>query len=525
MASEHYKKTATRNSYLRLNRSESVFYCRHCHEQSDIVVGMAWRNGKPVTEIRNVDILCPHCSKLSEDKDIIDAGGKEITHLYSHISYFDNGDTVRAYIYSKEISFFSRKLQQQQIRTMVVFNIKTGQTYLFEPRYEKSKKRWKHYGGPRLKNISISSYAGLLMSFKLEENDPKVQGLMDLLQAKLQEKFPYPVKSLRAYGLEHNAKKHSEKRLSLAILANYIRLPHLNSYDFNQFIEDNRYMYEDKKFAYILRKARPDTANPIGDLVRAFKGPDAKSIRKLIMKNLDYLSRLYMFQDFKDVNNVRRLLEKSDDWRRGYNGYYDEKLPIFIKAMLKKAPETVVANKILKIDHLYLLSDTARMYYDIIEINSEYDFDISRSLRDLHDIFSMDYNKLQHPNLPLEYTKQELKIECDIDGYEFRLAKETHELITVGAKMDICVGSYGNRAHRKELNICVAYKDNEPVVCFELSRKLDRVLQAKLHGNQRPKDELYELCMEFVNRNEMSIDTYDLHAPEPVDSPFYQEAV
>jgi len=520
MASEHYKKTATKNSYLRLNRYDSVFYCRHCHEQSDIVVGMMWRDGKPVDNTRDADILCPQCLKISKDKEIIDASGKDITHIYNHLSYFDNGDTVRAYIFSKEISFFSKKLQQKHIKTMVVFNIKTGQTYFFEPRYENTSKRWKHYGGPRLKNISISSYAGLLLSFKLNENDPKVQGLMDLLHAKLQEKFPYPVKSLQAYGQEHNAKKpYGEKNLSLAIMANYVRLPHLNSYDFNQFIEDNRFMYEDKKFAYILRKARPDTSNPVGDLVKAFKGPDAKSIRKLVMQDLNYLSKLYMFQDFKDVNNVRRLLEKTNEWQKGYQGY-DEKLPLFIKAMLKKAPETVVANKILKLHTIYFLTDTARMYFDIKEINDEYDFDISRSLKDLHDIFSMDYNKLQHPNLPLEYSKQELRIECDIDGYEFRLAKETHELITVGAKMDICVGSYGNRAHRKDLAICVAYKDNEPVVCFELSRHLDRVLQAKLHGNQRPKDEMYDLCMEFINRNEMKIDTWDLQKPEE-----YPEAI
>ena len=531
MASEHYKKTTTKHSYLRFNRYEGFFYCRHCHERTEITLsnaenmvlsedkrlfdrygGSLYLNAHTICQS---DIKCPHCNNISDVEDIVDVSGKEVKNLFNNMVIFDSGDKVRVYLFTKEISFFSKKLQQNHLVAMVVFNTKTGQSYFFEPRYKGTNKRWKFYDGPRLKNISISAYTAYLSQYSFSIDDEKIQELIKLLQEKLQEKFSYPIKSINDYYEEYKKEWNENERrwrgdlrIDFSILANYVRLPNLNTFKFNKFIDNTRFGFVDGKFAYILRKVKPDTSNPIGDLIEAFKGPNTKSIRKLVMKDLSTLARMYRFYPIKDINNMRRLLEKSSLY--DHYGYYGEDIPKFIKAMLKKAPENVVVNKILDVNAFYILNDAANMYQQILELKPDYDFDMKHSIKELHDIFSLDYNKLTQKNYLIEYTKQEKQIECDINGYEFRLAKETHELVAVGSKMNICVGSYGRRAYQKELAIIVAYKDDEPIICFELCKNLKQVRQAKLKYNNYPEGELYDLCMKFVEKNDLEVCTIDL---------------
>lgn len=403
---------------------------------------------------------------------------------------------------------------------MVTFNIKTGQTFLFEPK-DKNNKRWKHYDSPRLKNISISTHMPFLPRFGLDFSDENFLGLSRLLNKKMQEKFGFPVKSLKDYYKEFCETEDRENFIhqdlfDFTLLANYLRLPNINTFHFRNLLKNQGVYLREKPFNRLLREVRPSSTNPIGDFIKAFRSINTKSIRKIIMNDLGLVIPLYQFRHIKDVNGLRRLVEHFQELRFcSYNEY----IANFIKVMLKKAPENIVVNKLLKCSYHYLI-DTSRMYFLNLEMKPGYDFDIKLNLEELHDIFFKDYNKLSKHNLNLEYTDKEKEIECDIDGYEFRLARDTHELIDVGSAMHICVGSYGDRAYQKQLHIVVAYKDNEPIICFELSSDMKTILQAKLKHNRRPKDELFELCMKFVEMKNLEIRTTDL-TEEESDNDYY----
>lgn len=500
MASEHYKKTRTKHSFILYGQYVDYYYCRNCHEKSEI-----HRN-------RYKDIECPECNHITEKDFIVNGSGTDTTVVFNGLKFYDNGDKIRVFIYAKEISFYSKKVQQHHIATMVVFNIKTGQTYAFEPRYIGTSKRWKKYEGPRLKNISLAESVRTLNHSLPLENET-VRKLLDLLQDKLSEKLGYPVKSIAHYFTEYGMEYEI---VNIPLLANYVRMPNLNPLAFSKFIGQCRYQYDDK-FLKMMRKVKHDTPDPYGDLIKAFKGPKSKFIRKTVMKNLKSLPALLTFSMFKDINNLIKIMKKAEHWHRSYHSDIlvgNDSFNVFIEAMLKKSSENAVANKIASLESFYYLIDAANMYADIINQLPDYDFDIKRSIEELHDIFSKDYNKLSRPNIKIEYEEHEKEIECSIGDYDFKLAKDTHELIDIGTRMNICVGSYGYRAANKDLGIIVAYQDDEPIVCFELSSDFKQVLQAKLKHNRCPQGEVHEICLKFVEKNGMEISTYDLSYQE-----------
>ena len=92
------------------------------------------------------------------------------------------------------------------------------------------------------------------------------------------------------------------------------------------------------------------------------------------------------------------------------------------------------------------------------------------------------------------------------------MPKSTVELVEIGTLMNICVGSYGERAAAKKCFIVAGYKDGVPVTCIELNRDGDsfRVDQVKKKHNRLPDiDEALALRELFIS-NHVNADTYDL---------------
>lgn len=143
--------------------------------------------------------------------------------------------------------------------------------------------------------------------------------------------------------------------------------------------------------------------------------------------------------------------------------------------------------------HVYLLADIHRMI-KLIKHTSPDEMPSPSGIKDLeeyHNRLSYVTNKIKIKKIEFSYTEKEIeKLEKVIDGYVFRLPKSNHELMDIASQMgNICVGSYCTSVATKDCIIVVAYKQNKPTVCIELSSDNWRIFQAKLAYNNLPEGE------------------------------------
>jgi hypothetical protein len=144
--------------------------------------------------------------------------------------------------------------------------------------------------------------------------------------------------------------------------------------------------------------------------------------------------------------------------------------------------------------------DIEEMYSYILSKAPDYAPIFDGDIRHLHDTLSSDQRKITNPNLTIPYQEKERKLEKRIDQKsEFILAPDTHYLIEVGSKMNICVGSYGRRVMQKECHIIVLKEMDEPVVCIEIRGK--ELIQAKMKYNQRPTGGYKEVVINWSKEN------------------------
>lgn len=120
------------------------------------------------------------------------------------------------------------------------------------------------------------------------------------------------------------------------------------------------------------------------------------------------------------------------------------------------------------------------------------------TLREIHDNLTTDYKKVRFKNKTIPYNEEELKLNEEIDGFKFILAKDTHQLIDVGNYMGICVGSYGENAYNKNLIIVTMIQDGKYVGCIELSKDGKVLRQAKAKYNNVLQEQKAEALKKWV---------------------------
>lgn len=140
----------------------------------------------------------------------------------------------------------------------------------------------------------------------------------------------------------------------------------------------------------------------------------------------------------------------------------------------------------------------------------------------LHDLCSSLYRKIRHENkvIPEEKALKDIFDKSYVFNNEitYSLAKDTHELIDVGAFMNICVGGYDYRVMNKESFIVVGY-DNEhnPVTCIEINPMENdffakyKVNQVKKKYNSHASFEEQKFLIEevFIKNNIIATEMYD----------------
>jgi hypothetical protein len=75
--------------------------------------------------------------------------------------------------------------------------------------------------------------------------------------------------------------------------------------------------------------------------------------------------------------------------------------------------------------------------------------------------------------------------------------------------MNICVGSYRDKALSKICNIAVLKQSNEPMVCIEIQK--NKLIQAKMKYNKKPTGDYKKDVISWCVENEIEFENcYDI---------------
>lgn len=224
--------------------------------------------------------------------------------------------------------------------------------------------------------------------------------------------------------------------------------------------------------------------------------------------NRSMLVRTYRWLDDNDYG--AGAMEENEEMR--------ERLYLYALYMVRfiHKDETTSVNRVIKWvntntdpDRLLMwFGDTIMAFGEIKAKGGDIRECIKKTLKETHDAAAVLNRKIREPNKKIDYTLKEANYEKTIRGIEFRLPKDTHELISVGEHMNICVGSYGRSAVAKACTIVVGYLNDREEVCIELNDGAIR--QAKTFSNQYPTGNTRSAILQWAASCELKLDTYDI---------------
>ena len=140
------------------------------------------------------------------------------------------------------------------------------------------------------------------------------------------------------------------------------------------------------------------------------------------------------------------------------------------KELIKLKGEPWVVAQLIKYSALIYL-DAVMMFKRLKDRGVLTQHALRGSIQEIHDRLSTDINKLRYANVILDYPDEmKNRYNRTVNGLDFVLARETDELIRVGQRMGICVGGYHDKVADHITTIVVAYKDDLPVICIEITR-------------------------------------------------------
>lgn len=263
------------------------------------------------------------------------------------------------------------------------------------------------------------------------------------------------------------------------------RIPVLSFEQAKSVANDNFGIPTGKIFGGISLDASPKDV--ILKILKNCKMAPTKSAKKLLANNFDNAYIMYYFHalGFRDINLLPRFIEIFKNRCYQFNRKNISKLTKY----LINVKGEVSALSAIK-ENIFVIEDTS-MFFNIIKsknpklLKNEL---FHGNIDEIHDALSDVVSKLDSANEIISYMDEDKKFDLDIDGFSFRRAVDTYELIDVGKKMHICVGSYKHLVlERKCLIIIARDKDSKPVMCIELTPnggKKYTLKQAKDYCNQ-----------------------------------------
>lgn len=114
--------------------------------------------------------------------------------------------------------------------------------------------------------------------------------------------------------------------------------------------------------------------------------------------------------------------------------------------------------------------------------------------RDVHNALVSLSQKEKYENKHIQQSLLYTRLEATIDGYQFTVPKETHELVDMGVKLHNCVATYSDRVVNGLVAIVAVSKNDELQACIEVTPRDDGqafvlIHQAKLACNHPVRED------------------------------------
>lgn len=492
-----------------LGHNYSMYYCSECKSFHEFYTKDNYIDYK--YGFTNDSIYCKatgHAITREEKTKLIeinrDYAFYNRDYAKNYIVFFDKnkkGQTLlKITIFGELYTAWNDKLQVNKTAKELIFNLDTGMSYYRSPYFLKSKK-------------PINNDAKQYVNFSLDVKGYLVDAiaLNNILKEDLVQIGQYMVEYKQSVLGYRPKLKRSSSILDLAL---FNRMP---SCDIDTYAKVRRLDDIDitvKRTSFHRKVASIKSDQDLIEQARALlKVKSNKTYNKFISSTDIYTAHIIV-EHFKDINNIAKLV--------------GIKLPIefgpFLDFMIEQFGEVVTANKIKKLYDQYVkeyddesfyfcmsassafcdyLQDIANMYDMITKRNVAIELNTGMNLKEIHDFLSLTYSKCKRENVELKYKESEIKrFSFKNSQFNLRFAKDTHELIEVGNKMGICVGSYGNIAISRQSDILVVQdtKTNEYVCCIERSGNTCKQIKAK-RNNMVQGDllDFIEAWLEYAN--------------------------
>ena len=204
----------------------------------------------------------------------------------------------------------------------------------------------------------------------------------------------------------------------------------------------------------------------------------------------------------KDINLFNRVLGSKDNCKSIDSGNLHD-LVFFMRYAVGKRGQLPALNLLLRKDN-YSMRDAMNMFHRCFrKVPETLRRDILKDgfTEFNHDALSEISYKCQHKNRKFKWTGLQKLLEDKIDGYEFRLPKDSNQLCEIGAALHNCVASYSDKVIKQECIIIYAVRNGKYELCIEVVGK--EVLQELTNRNDKPNKEQQDALDKWHERHHL----------------------
>lgn len=324
-----------------------------------------------------------------------------------------------------------------------------------------------------------------------------VKKLNDSLYEKYKDSFNFKIKTVDEYYNDLNCEQTDREKYNIIISSLYNSAPTFNPYVLSVLL-DFRTEFSSygcaKKIGdlSVLNYINPLSTNVLGDIFKYYKLPNVKSLRNTVLDNPESFKKIVYYSSiFSDTNIINNIVCASE--KMHYNSLKDIESLIsgnvnyntlreadkykFIKYLVKKQGEVIAGRKIVdayKNGTSYYMADIGGMQDTHEALYKTDEIDVNGNIKDIHDrlvrLTGGAHQPLSKKDLkPYKYSDEVYNLSYKKDGYSFKLAKDARELISIGADLHNCVGSYRSYVKAGRSLIVYVMHEGEYKVCIELN--------------------------------------------------------
>ena len=120
-----------------------------------------------------------------------------------------------------------------------------------------------------------------------------------------------------------------------------------------------------------------------------------------------------------------------------------------------------------------------------------------------HDALSNISYQIKNKNIVFKYSSEQEKLEDDIEGFSFRLPKDSYQMCELGTALHNCVASYAESVQNKKCTIVYAQKDDGYKICIEV--RGNEIYQERVDRNAHPNEEENAVLLKWHERHGLHV--------------------